>query len=63
MSILSRISMVARSMLVPPLNCMWIKEDDEDEVELRLSRLLMVAKMSSMGRVMVRSTSSGEEDG
>jgi hypothetical protein len=42
---------------------MWMLEEEEEEVELKLSRLLMVANLSSKGRVMTRSTSSGDEEG
>jgi hypothetical protein len=42
---------------------MWIQQPEAEEVELMFSRLLTVARRSSTGRVMVRSTSSGEEDG
>ncbi len=62
-SILSRICIEARSMFVPVLNWRLIMALEAEEVELRVSRLLTVARMSSMGRVMTRSTSSGEDDG
>ncbi len=62
-SILSRICIEARSMFVPALNWRLIEAFDDEEDELSVSRLLTVARMSSMGRVMTRSTSSGDEDG
>ena len=37
--------------------------EEAEEVELILSRLLMVERMSSRGRVIIRSTSSGDEEG
>jgi hypothetical protein len=50
-------------MFVPALNWRLIDALEAEELELRVSRLLTVARMSSMGRVMTRSTSSGEDDG
>ena len=62
-SILSRICIEAMSMLVPVLNWRWIMADEDEDVELRLSKLLTVARTSSRGRVIVRSTPSGDDDG
>src|SRR4030043_483675 len=62
-SILSRICIEARSMFVPALNWRLIDAFEAEDVELRVSKLLTVARMSSIGRVMTRWASSGEDDG
>ena len=62
-SILSRICIEARSMFVPALNWRLIEALEAEDEELSVSRLLTVARISSIGRVMTRSTSSGDEEG
>jgi hypothetical protein len=50
-------------MFVPVLNWRLIEAFEAEDEELSVSRLLTVARISSIGRVMTRSTSSGDEEG
>ena len=50
-------------MLVPVSNSTNILELEEEEEERMFFKLFTVDNISSNGRVMVRSTSSGEEEG